>query len=52
MVWKGSSDCGDEARKTFSTFLPAGGESVCIKTRVWDGGQFVHVSGMLRCDID
>ena len=52
MLWKGSSSCDGGDAEESKTFLPAGGHPVCVTTGVYDGGEFIHASGRLDCDID
>jgi hypothetical protein len=52
VLWKGTASCGDESDATEKYFLPAGGHPVCVTTGVYDGGNHVHASGMLDCDVD
>ena len=51
-LWTGSSDCGSDATQKNDSILPAGGSPVCVTTGVYDGGRFIHASGMLECSVD
>jgi len=48
-IYQGSKNCGDDATGVTNVTLPMGKDSTCVDAGVYDGGIFVHVSGMWSC---
>ncbi|KAK4554915.1 hypothetical protein LTR86_008063 [Recurvomyces mirabilis] len=48
-IYQGSKNCGDDATSVTNVTVPMGTDSTCVDAGVYDGGNFVHVSGVWSC---